>query len=225
MGDHTCIGPHVVIAGRTTIGRKNEIYSFSSLGEAPQDLTYAGEDTCLEIGDENIIREYCTINRGTVKGGEVTRIGNKNYFMAYAHAGHDCVIGDHNTFVNYSALSGHVCVENYVTLGAYSAIHQFCRLGAYCFVARATYVPKDILPFTMTSGYVAEACGVNTVGLKRNGYNSEQVENIRRAYKIIFRRGLTVQQAVVELYEMVAKCPEVKPLIEALENTKRGIVR
>jgi UDP-N-acetylglucosamine acyltransferase len=225
IGDGTHIASHVVIAERTIIGRDNEIHSFASLGNAPQDLTYKGEGTSLEVGDNNVFREYCTVNRGTAKGGGVTRIGNHNYFMAYTHVGHDGIIGDHNTLVNCSALSGHVTIQDHVIIGAYSAIHQFCRVGSYCFIARATYVSKDILPFTMATGYVAEVCGVNTVGLKRSGYTSDQVENIRRAYKIIFRRGLTVQQALVELYEIVANCPEIKPLIEALETTKRGIVR
>ena len=231
IGEHveidsgTQIGPHVVIKGPTKIGKNNKIFPFASIGEQPQDTTYAGEETRLEIGDGNIIREYCMFNRGTVKGGGVTRIGNQNFFMAYVHVGHDCLIENHTLFANYAALSGHVTVENYATIGGYSAVHQFCKIGAHSFIARATYVTKDVLPYVMAAGYTASTCGLNTIGLRRRGFSSDTIEYLRRAYKIIFRRSLTVQQALVELLEIVSECEDVRLLIEALQHSKRGIVR
>lgn len=225
IGEDTWIGPHVVIEGPTTIGRGNKIFQFSSIGDAPQDVTYQGESTRLEIGDNNTIREYCMLSRGTVKGGGITRIGNNNFLMAYTHVGHDCIVGNHVIMINYSALSGHVIVEDFATVGGYAAIHQFCRIGAYSFITRATYVGKDVLPYLMVVGPETTTCGINTIGLKRRGFSSTTVENLRRAYKIIFRRGLTVQQAVAELETMQNDCIEVLPLIDALNQSTRGIVR
>jgi UDP-N-acetylglucosamine acyltransferase len=225
IGAGTEIASHVVICGRTTIGRENKIYQFASLGDAPQDLTYSGEDTQLIIGDNNVIREYVTCSRGSTKDDGITEIGNNNYFMMYSHVGHDCKVGDHVVLVNCAALSGHVIVENHANIGAYAAIHQFCRVGAYSFIGRASYVSKDVLPFVMISGQTVSACGLNTVGLKRNGFTSDEVDALRRAYKIIFRRGLTVQQAIVELVEMLPDCDKISALIEGLKSSSRGIVR
>ncbi|WP_131781107.1 acyl-ACP--UDP-N-acetylglucosamine O-acyltransferase [Legionella gresilensis] len=225
IGEGTWIGPHVVIQGPTVIGKNNKIFQFSSIGDEPQDVTYKGEPTRLEIGDNNIIREYCMISRGTVKGGGLTSIGNHNFFMAYSHVGHDCVVGNYTIMVNYSALSGHVILNDYAIIGAYAAIHQFCHVGAYAFVARATYVTKDVLPYVMIAGHTTSACGINTVGLRRRGFSSAAIDYLRRAYKIIFRKGLTVQQAVAELEVMQQDCPEVIPMIDALNNSSRGIVR
>lgn len=221
----TWIGPHAVIQGPTVIGKNNKIFQFSSIGDEPQDVTYKGEPTRLEIGDNNIIREYCMISRGTVKGGGLTRIGNQNFFMAYSHVGHDCMVGDNTIMVNYSALSGHVILNDYAIIGAYAAIHQFCHVGAYAFIARATYVTKDVLPYVMIAGHTTSACGINTVGLRRRGLSSAAIDYLRRAYKIIFRKGLTVQQAVAELELMQQDCPEIIPMIDALNNSVRGIVR
>lgn len=225
IGEHTWIGPHVVIEGPTRIGKHNQIFQFASVGDAPQDTTYQGEPTRLEIGDNNVIREYCMLSRGTVKGGGLTRIGNHNYLMAHAHIGHDCMMGDHNIMVNYSALSGHVIVENHVNIGGYAAIHQFCQVGAYAFIARATYITKDILPYVMIAGHDSAAVGINAVGLRRNGFSSTAIDALRRAYKIIFRKGLTVQEALAELEMMQGDCPEVTRLIDALNGSTRGIVR
>lgn len=225
IGENTWIGPHVMIEGPTTIGKNNKIYQFASIGDAPQDLTYQGEPTRLEVGDNNIIREYCMISRGTVKGGGLTRIGNNNFFMAYTHVGHDCILGNEIIMVNYSALSGHVIVHDYVTVGAYAAIHQFSHVGAYAFIARATYVTKDVLPYVMIAGHTTSACGINTVGLRRRGFTSTAIDSLRRAYKIIFRKGLTVQEAVAELEVLRQDCAEVAPLIDALNQSTRGIVR
>ncbi len=225
IGEGTWIGPHVVIQGPTVIGKNNKIFQFASVGDEPQDITYKGEPTSLVIGDHNIIREFCMISRGTVKGGGLTKIGNHNFFMAYSHIGHDCMVGNYVTLVNYSALSGHVVVDDYASIGAYAAIHQFCLIGAYAFIARATYVSKDVLPYVMIAGHLTSACGINTVGLKRRGFSSAAVDILRRAYKIIFRKGLTVQQAMAELEILLPECPEVQPLIDALNQSTRGIVR
>ena len=225
IGEGTEVGSHVVICGRTTIGKHNKVHQFASLGDAPQDLTYNGEDTQLIIGDHNVVREYVTFSRGSAKDDGITLIGNHNYFMAYSHVGHDCKVGDHVVMVNCAALSGHVIVEDYANIGAYAAIHQFCHVGAYAFIGRASYVTKDVLPFVMISGQTVSACGLNTVGLKRNGFTAEEVDALRRAYKIIFRRGLTVQQAIVELVEILPECQKISAMIDGLKNSTRGIVR
>lgn len=225
IGENTWIGPHAVIEGPTKIGKNNKIFQFASVGDAPQDVTYQGEPTCLEIGDNNTIREYSMISRGTVKGGGITRIGDNNYLMAHVHVGHDCMLGNHIIMVNFSALSGHVTVYDYVNIGAYAAIHQFCHVGAYSFIARATYVSKDVLPYVMIAGQTTAACGINTVGLRRRGFSSTAIDTLRRAYKIIYRKGLTVQQALAELELLQADCVEVIPLIDALNKSTRGITR
>lgn len=225
IGEGTWVGPHVVIQGPTTIGKNNKIFQFASVGDEPQDTTYMGEPTRLEIGDNNVIREYCMISRGTVKGGGLTKIGDHNFLMAYAHIGHDCIVGNHTIMVNYSALSGHVILNDYAIIGAYAAVHQFCHVGAYAFIARATYVTKDVLPYVMIAGHTTSACGINTVGLRRRGFSSPAIDYLRRAYKIIFRKGFTVQQALAELELMQADCPEVIPMIDALNQSSRGIVR
>ena len=226
IGEGTWIGPHVVIEGPTVIGKHNKIFQFASVGDEPQDITYKGEPTRLEIGDHNIIREYSMISRGTVKGGGLTRIGHHNFFMAYTHIGHDCMLGNHIIMVNYSALSGHVIVDDYVNIGAYAAIHQFCYVGSYSFIKSATYVGKDVLPYVMIAGGLSpSACGINTVGLRRRGFSSETIDCLRRAYKIIFRKGLTVQQALGELEILQQDCAEVFPLIDVLNKSTRGIVR
>ncbi len=225
IGEGSWIGPHVVIQGPTSIGQHNKIFQFASIGDAPQDKTYKGEPTRLEIGNHNIIREFSMISRGTMKGGEVTRLGNHNLLMAYSHVGHDCTIGDHVSMVNYSALSGHVVVDDCAMIGPYAGIHQFCHIGAFAFVARATYISKDVLPYIMIAGDTTSACGINTVGLRRGGFSSSAIDCLRRAYKIIFRRGLTVQQAVAELDLMRDDCPEVVRMIDALQQSTRGIVR
>lgn len=225
IGEGTWIGPHVVIQGPTTIGKNNKIYQFASVGNDPQDITYRGEPTRLEIGDDNVIREFCMISRGTVKGGSVTRLGNHNFFMAYAHVGHDCIVGNHVSMVSYSALSGHVIVDDYATIGAYSAVHQFCKVGAYAFITRATYITKDVLPYVIIAGQDATVYGINKVALKRRGVTSSAVDLLRRAYKIIFRKSLTVQEALVELEVLVLDCPEVSLMIESLKQSTRGIVR
>lgn len=225
IGEGSIIGPYVVIKGNTTIGKNNKIFQFSSIGDDPQDITYNGEPTKLAIGDFNIIREYCSISRGTAKGVGITTIGNNNYLMAYTHVGHDCSLANNIIMVNYSGLSGHVTVHDYANIGAYAAVHQFCHIGTSSFIGRATYISKDVLPYLMISGYDAATCGINLVGLRRRGFAPEKIETIKRAYKIIFRNGLVVAQAVEELLKIAESGDELTAMITMLQNSKRGIVR
>lgn len=225
IGAGTEIGAHVVIKDNTKIGRNNKILQFASIGEAPQHIHYRGEPTRLEIGDNNLIREFCTLNRGTVQGGGVTRIGNHNFIMSYVHVAHDCQIGNHIIFVNNASLSGHVRVDDYATIGGFVGVHQFCTVGAYSYVSRAAMVAKDVLPYVIVTGNNVSVCGLNTVGLKRRGFTPETIRTLRNAYSIIYRRGLTVNQAVLELQSMLAGCPEVQLLISGLQNSARGIIR
>ncbi len=223
IGEGTWIGPHVVIQGPTRIGRENRIFQFSSIGEMPQDLKFKGEKTYLEMGDRNVIREFCTINRGTAQDKSVTRIGNDNLFMAYVHVAHDCEIGNHTIFSNNASLAGHAVIENYVTLGAFSGVFQRCRVGAYSFIATNSVVIKDVPPYVKVSGYYAKPFGLNTVGLQRRGFVEETISHLRRAYKIIYRNGLTVAKAVEELQKMEG--PEIQQLIQFIEASSAGIVR
>lgn len=221
----TKIGPHVVIKQNTKIGKNNKIYQFSSIGDDPQHINYQGEETWVEIGDNNFIREYCSINRGTTEGGAITKVGDRNFLMAYVHIAHDCEVGNEVVFANNATLAGHVCVQDYVTFGGFCGVHQFCTIGAYSFVAPSAGVPKDVLPYTLVSGHSASAYGLNLVGLKRRGFTQEAIKTLRQAYNLVFRKGLTVKDALVQLKSLVADCPEVQLMIDILENSKRGIVR
>lgn len=225
IGENTWIGPHVVIQGPTKIGKNNKIFQFASVGDVPQDVTYKGEPTRLEIGDNTVIREFCLISRGTVNGGGLTRIGNHCLFLAYSHVGHDCKLGNYVSMVSYAALAGHVTVDDYATIGAYSGVHQFCKVGSYAFITGATYVKKDVLPYVIISGQDTAVYGINVVGLKRRGFSAEAVDALRRAYKIVFRKGLTVQESIADLEKMLSEFPEVSLMIEFLNQSKRGIVR
>jgi UDP-N-acetylglucosamine acyltransferase len=223
IGERTWIGPHVVVQGPTRIGCDNKIFQFSSIGEMPQDLKFKGERTYLEIGDRNVIREFCTFNRGTAQDKIVTRIGNDNLFMAYVHVAHDCEIGSHTIFSNNASLAGHAVIENYVTLGGFSGVFQRCRVGAYSFIATNSVVIKDVPPYVKVSGYYAKPFGLNTVGLQRRGFVEETISQLRRAYKIIYRNGLTVAKAVEELQKI--ESPEIQQLIEFIETSSSGIIR
>ncbi|OGT42406.1 MAG: acyl-[acyl-carrier-protein]--UDP-N-acetylglucosamine O-acyltransferase [Gammaproteobacteria bacterium RIFCSPHIGHO2_12_FULL_37_34] len=223
IGEGTFIGPHVVIQGPTKIGRDNKIFQFSSIGEMPQDLKFQGEQTYLEIGDRNTIREFCTFNRGTVQDKTTTRIGHDNFFMAYVHVAHDCQIGNHAIFANNASLAGHVTIEDYVTLSGFSGVFQFCRVGAYSFVATNSVIIKDVPPFIKVSGYYAKPFGLNTIGLQRRGFTEDVLILLRRAYKIIYRNGLTIAKAIEELRKM--ECVEVQQLIQFIETSRSGITR
>lgn len=227
IGEGTQIGPHVVIKGRTKIGRNNKILQFSSIGEDPQDLKYAGEDTVLEIGDNNLVREFCTLNRGTAQGAGVTKIGNHNLLMAYVHIAHDCVLGNNIIFANNASLSGHVIIEDYVILSGFAEVAQFCTIGMHSFVAGMTGVAKDVLPYTSVSGYHGKTTiyGLNLIGLRRRGFSRDTIKKLREAYNIIFQQDLTVQQALPKLETMAQDYPEIQLMIDMLKKSKRGIVR
>ncbi|MDA8419837.1 MAG: acyl-ACP--UDP-N-acetylglucosamine O-acyltransferase [Pseudomonadota bacterium] len=225
VGDGTWIGPHVVINGPTRIGRENRIYQFASLGEAPQDLKYAGEPTRLEVGDRNIVREHCTFSRGTVAGGGLTHIGDDNLFMAYVHVAHDCHVGSKTVFANCASLAGHVSVGDYAILGGFTGIHQFCRVGAHCMTGIATITFKDVPPFVLASGNTARPYGLNLRGLKRRGFSETAIESLRRAYKIVYRSGLKLDQALQELDVLALQHEEVRQLAEFIRQSERGIIR
>lgn len=225
IGEDTWVGPHVVIQGPTRIGKKNRIYQFNSIGDAPQDKKFSGERSRLEIGDSNVIREFCTFNRGTEGGGGVTRIGNDNWIMAYVHVAHDCRIGNATTIANGTTLAGHVTVGNFVTFGAFTVIHQFCAIGDYSFSAMGTIVFKDVPPFVTVSGNSAKPHGLNIEGLKRRGFDTDSLRALRRAYKIIYKQGLTVDQALEVLEGSAVQQPEVAALRDFVAGSTRGIVR
>ena len=226
IGAGTRIDSHVVIQGPTRIGPNNRIYPFAVLGGDPQDKKYQGEpDTRLEVGEDNEIREYCTMNRGTVQGNGVTRIGSHNWIMAYTHFAHDCMVGDHTVFANGASLSGHVVVQDYAILGGFTGVHQFCAIGAYSFLAGGSIVFKDVPPFVMAGGNTAQAHGLNREGLKRHGFSEETMRLLRQAYKIIYKKHLTVKAAIETLAPLREESQEIALLLDFLKNSKRGIVR
>lgn len=225
VGEGTTIGPHVVLTGHTTIGRNNRIFQFSSIGEQPQDKKYAGEPTRVEIGDDNTFREFCTINSGTVQDIGVTRIGSHNWVMAYVHIAHDCVVGNHTIFANCTNLAGHVHIDDWAILGGYTGVHQFCKVGAHCMTAVGTVLLQDLPTYVLAGGNTAEAHGINSEGLKRRGFSADAIAGIKRAYKTLYRSGLTLEEARARLAEQAASVPEVGPLVEFLGRATRGIVR
>jgi UDP-N-acetylglucosamine acyltransferase len=214
-----------VITGRTTIGKNNRIFQFTSIGEEPQDKKYAGEDTELIIGDDNTIRELCTFSRGSMQGGGVTRIGSDNWIMACVHIAHDCILGDHIIMANNASLAGHVTVGDHAILSGYSLIHQFCSVGEHSFTSFASHVNQSIPPYVTVSGEKARVKGINTEGLRRRGFSSEQITQVRRAYKAIYRESLSLEQAIGKLTEMAVDSSEIQPLVDFLNSTERGIIR
>ncbi|HME91505.1 MAG TPA: acyl-ACP--UDP-N-acetylglucosamine O-acyltransferase [Myxococcaceae bacterium] len=221
----TRVGPHAVIEGDTRIGERNRIFQFASVGAIPQDLKYAGEDTSLVIGDENQIREFATLHIGTAGGGGVTRIGNKNLFMAYSHVAHDCQIGNGCVLANSAALAGHVHVGDYVTFGGLSAVHQFTRIGQYAFIAGGAMVAMDVPPYCTAQGDRAELVGLNAVGLTRHGYSEDQINRIKDAYKILFRSKLGLNEAISKLLAEYTGHAEIDVLLDFVINSKRGVIR
>lgn len=221
----TTIGSHVAIKGPTTIGRNNRIFQFSSLGEMPQDKKYANEPTTLEIGDGNTIREFCTFNRGTVQDKGATRIGNNNWIMAYVHIAHDCQIGNNTIFANNSSLAGHVDVNDFAILGGFTLIHQFCKIGSHIITAVGSVVFKDIPPYVTAAGYDAKPHGINSEGLKRRGYSPDAIMNLKRAYKTLYRNGLTLDEAKQQLRLQQEKCAEIGIMLDFLDTSTRGIIR
>jgi UDP-N-acetylglucosamine acyltransferase len=225
IGPGSWIGPHVVVTGRTTIGRNTRIFQFASIGEEPQDKKYAGEDTELIIGDDNTIRELCTFSRGTIQGGGKTIIGNNNWIMACVHIAHDCILGDNIIMANNTSLAGHVTVGDWAILSGYSLIHQFCSVGEHSFTSFASHVNQSIPPYVTVSGEKAKARGVNTEGLRRRGFTAEQVQQVRRAYRVLYRSGLPLDEAMAQLSEMAEAHDEIRPLVTFLEKTEKSFIR
>jgi UDP-N-acetylglucosamine acyltransferase len=229
IGARTRVGPHVVIDGKTSIGEDNVFYQFSSIGAPPQDKKYAGEPTRLEIGDRNTIREFCTFNRGTVQDVGVTRLGNDNWMMAYVHLAHDCQIGNHTIFANNAQLAGHVQVGDWAIMGGFSNVHQFCKIGAHAMVGMSTSLTQDVPPYVILSGNPAQAHGINSEGLKRRGFSREAITAVRNAYKVLYKSGLTLEEAKAALEAQEQSEPEfaveIKLIRDFLQNVSRGIVR
>jgi len=221
----TQIGSHVFIDQYTRIGKDCQIFPFTSIGTAPQDKKFKGEKTELVIGDENVIREYATINRGTPDGGGVTRIGNQNLLLAYIHIAHDCHLGNGITMVNVATLGGHVTLEDYSVIGGLAAVHQFVRIGAHAYVGGKTGVSQDIPPFVLASGERAKLFGLNIVGLKRHNFSNEAIQALKKAYQTVIRSHLTIQEAMIRVEKEVPVYPEVQQFLEFVRNSKRGIPR
>lgn len=225
IGEGTIIESHVIIKGPTRIGCDNHIYQFSSIGEIPQDKKFEGENSFLEIGDRNVIRESCTFNRGTSGGGNLTQVGDDNLFMAYVHVAHDCIIGNHCIFANNASLAGHVRVEDFVILGGFSGVHQFCSIGSHSIAAMSSMIVKDVPPFFKVSGYYAKPFGLNTVGLRRRGFSNDSIQRLKQAYRILYRHGLSLDDALSQLRELANGCEEVTMLYDFVSKSERGIVR
>jgi UDP-N-acetylglucosamine acyltransferase len=225
IGAGSTIGAHVVIDGHTTIGCDNQIFQFNSLGAVPQDKKYAGEPTRLEIGDRNIIREFCTFNIGTLQDGGVTRIGNDNWIMAYVHLAHDCHVGNHTVFANNASLAGHVEVGDYAILGGFTGVHQFCKIGAHVMTGISSVIFKDVPPYLMIGGQPAAPHGMNNEGLKRRGFSVAALTGLKRAYKLLYRDGLTVAEAQTQLALLAQDVPEVQAMVDFLAQSERGIIR
>jgi len=225
IGPRTVVGPHVVINGPITIGADNRIFQFASIGDAPQDKKYQGEPTRLEIGDRNVFRESCTVNRGTTHDQGVTRIGSDNLFMAYAHVAHDCVVGNNTVFANCAALGGHVEIGDWVILGGLTAVHQFSKIGAHAFLAGGAIVTRDVPPYVMVAGNPAAPHSVNSEGLKRRGFSEEQIRNIRDAYRIVYRSDLKLAEALARLAPQTDGRPEIRAFVDFINASTRSLVR
>ena len=225
IGPGTIVGPHVVITGHTRIGAQNRFYQFASIGDAPQDLKYKGEPTRLEIGDRNVFRESCTVNRGTGNGPGLTRIGNDNLFMAYSHVAHDCAVGDKVVFANCAALAGHVEIGDWVILGGLTAVHQFVKIGAHAFLAGGAIVQRDVPPYVMVAGNPGLPHQVNSEGLKRRGFDEEQIRNIRTAYRILYRSDLRLVDALEKLRSLAETRSEIRTFVDFIRSSTRSIVR
>jgi len=225
IGSGTRIESHVVVNGPTRIGRDNHIYQFASIGDDPQDKKYAGEPTRLEIGDRNTIREYCTISRGTVQDEGLTTIGNDNWIMAYVHIAHDCRVGSNTIFANNASLAGHVHVGDWVIFAGFSGAHQFCHIGAHSFLGMYSGTNRDVPAYMMVAGQPSEPRGINSEGLKRRNFSADQIRNIKNAYRIVYRKGLKLAEAIEELERLVDAQPELRIFIDSLQVSERGILR
>mgnify|MGYP003664364768 FL=1 len=225
IGEGTEISSHVVIKANTRIGKNNQVYQFASVGEDPADKKFAGEDTWLEIGDNNIIREGCTLHRGTASGGSYTRIGNNNLLMAYVHVAHDCIVGNNTVFANNAGLSGHVIVDDWVILGGFAGVNQFLHIGAHAMVGGMTHISHDVPAYVIVSGSPPAVRTVNVVGLDRRGYDAETIRQIRQAFKVIYKKGLSLDEARQQLTEMAAGNPAIDVLLASITGNEKGIHR
>ena len=231
IGDHVEIGSgtridsHVVINGPTTIGKDNHIYQFASIGDDPQDKKYADEPTGLSIGDRNTIREFCTISRGTTQDIGETVIGDDNWIMAYCHIAHDCVVGSQTIMANNTTLAGHVHLGDWVICGGFTGIHQFCHIGPHAFLGMYSGVNRDVPAYTLASGQPAVPKGINSEGLKRRDFSTDQIRNIKNAYRLVYRKGLKLSEAIEEIAAVVEEQQELLPLLESLRSSERGIIR
>lgn len=225
VGRGTRIGSHVVIKGPTTIGEDNRIYQFSSIGDDPQDKKFGGEDTRLEIGDRNTIREYCTINRGTAQDEGITSVGNDNWILAYVHIAHDCRVGSHTIFSNNATLAGHVHVGDWVIFAGFSGAHQFCHVGAHSFLGMFAGTSRDVPAYTMVAGQPATVRGINLEGLKRRNFTPSQISNIKNAYRVVYRKGMKLNDAIREVEELAKSQPELEVFAKSLHTSDRGLLR
>jgi UDP-N-acetylglucosamine acyltransferase len=221
----TVVGAHVVIDRNTEIGQDNQIFPFASIGAAPQDLKYQGEETFLKIGDRNRIREFVTLNRGTPGGGGTTLIGDDNLFMSYAHVAHDCLIGNQVIMANGATLAGHVLVQDFAILGGLSAVHQFCRIGSHTMISGGSMVAQDVVPYTIAQGDRAKTMGLNLVGLKRRGFSKEAIRGIKQAYRLLFRAGLRMEEALHQIGTDLESTPELEHLVSFIKDSQRGLAR
>ena len=225
IGAGSVIGNHVTITGNTTIGKNHNVYHYSSIGESPQDKKYNQEKTFLEIGDNNTIREFCTFNRGTVQDQSLTKIGNDNWIMAYVHIAHDCEIKNHTILANNASLAGHVSIDDYAILGGFTLVHQFCKIGSHIITAVNTVVFKDIPPYVIASGYDAKPNGINAEGLKRRGFDPKIVAKIKEAYKVLYRQGLSLNEAEEKIKILSKETKELSLYIDFIAKSTRGIIR
>ena len=225
IGDDTRIDSHVVVNGPTRIGKNNRIYQFASIGDDPQDKKYGDEPTRLTIGDRNTIREFCTVSRGTAQDRGETTLGDDNWIMAYVHIAHDCVVGSNTIMANNATLAGHVHLGDWAICGGFSGIHQFCRIGAHAFLGMYSAVNRDVPAYTTVSGQPASPRGINSEGLKRRDFTTEQIRNIKAAYRLTFRQGKKLSEAIDEIAELAGNQPELEPFLESLRSSERGLVR
>ena len=224
-GPGTAIGPHAVVTGRTRLGARNRIFQFASVGDIPQDRKYTGEPTATVLGDDNVVREFVSIHAGTTQDRGETTIGTGTWFLAYAHVAHDCVVGNYTTFSNNAQLAGHVRVDDYATLGGFVGVHQFCRIGAHAMVAAGAIVLQDVPPYVTAAGYPAKPAGTNNEGLRRRGFTAADIALVRRAYRTLYREGMSLEDAKAALTRAAADAPVLVPLVAFLDATGRGIVR
>jgi UDP-N-acetylglucosamine acyltransferase len=226
LGEGCVLQPHAVVQGPSKFGKNNVFHPFSVIGGDPQDYTFRGERVELVAGDSNIFREYVTVSRGTKKGGGRTSLGNENFFLSYAHVGHDCQVGSNTLFVNGATLAGHVTVEDFVTIGAFCPVHQFSRIGRYAYIGASTVITQDVPPFSkIVTERETKSFGINTIGLERKGFSPERLQALKRAYRLLLRAKLNTTQALAEMRKSLGDSADVQELIKFIESAERGIVK